>query len=84
MAQFISRRDGYAADTEDIYLTSGGAHGIQVRTGSALFAQFFLKYCSFSVRPGDSSAFIRTVSQSRRQAVIQSSSSVVRTCQTHG
>ncbi|XP_074618205.1 alanine aminotransferase 2-like [Acropora palmata] len=33
VAQFISRRDGYEADIEDIYLTSGGAHGIQIGVG---------------------------------------------------
>ena len=30
VAKFISRRDGYAANLEDIILTSGGAHGIRV------------------------------------------------------
>ncbi|CAH3182197.1 unnamed protein product [Porites evermanni] len=30
VAQFISERDGYPADPEDIILTNGGAHGIQV------------------------------------------------------
>ena len=30
VAQFISERDGYLADPEDIILTNGGAHGIQV------------------------------------------------------
>ncbi|XP_015759566.1 PREDICTED: alanine aminotransferase 2-like [Acropora digitifera] len=33
VAQFISKRDGYEADTEDIYLTSGGAQGIQIGLG---------------------------------------------------
>ncbi|XP_015766692.1 PREDICTED: alanine aminotransferase 2-like isoform X3 [Acropora digitifera] len=30
VAQFISKRDGYTADPEDIYLTSGGANGIKI------------------------------------------------------
>lgn len=30
VAKFISRRDGYAANLEDIILTSGGAHGIRI------------------------------------------------------
>lgn len=30
VAQFISERDGYPADPEDIILTNGGAQGIQV------------------------------------------------------
>lgn len=31
MAKFISRRDGYPADADDIILTNGGSIGIQVR-----------------------------------------------------
>ena len=31
VAKFISRRDGYPADPDDIILTNGGSIGIQVR-----------------------------------------------------
>ena len=30
VAQFISKRDGYPADHEDVILTEGGAQGIRV------------------------------------------------------
>ena len=30
VAKYISRRDGYPADTDNIILTNGGAKGIQV------------------------------------------------------
>jgi len=41
VAQFISKRDGYTADPEDIYLTSGGANGIKI--GLELFAAHSLE-----------------------------------------
>ena len=31
VAKYISRRDGYPADVDDVILTNGGAIGIQVR-----------------------------------------------------
>ena len=31
VAKYISRRDGYPADVDDVILTNGGATGIQVR-----------------------------------------------------
>ena len=31
VAKYISRRDGYPADIDDVILTNGGAIGIQVR-----------------------------------------------------
>ena len=51
MAQFISKRDGYTADPEDIYLTRGGANGIKVRGSARLFMQLWKVYFSFSIRP---------------------------------
>lgn len=30
VAKYISRRDGYPADTDDVILVNGGARGIQV------------------------------------------------------
>ena len=76
VAQFISKRDGYEADTEDIYLTSGGAQGIQVLTGSTLSFMISQAWRQFGIHLHSLTGIW--------QAVIQGSSCIVRTCETHG
>ena len=43
VAQFISKRDGYPADPEDVIITAGGAQGIRVRK------RISVRMCTISV-----------------------------------
>lgn len=49
VAQFISKRDGYAAYPEDIILTNGGADGIRVRNTVGTTENIIARSCQVSL-----------------------------------